>query len=66
MHPIDVKTRDQENPTPAGRTGWWALFALVLVVALVVALIIGLSDGAEAPPQNNTPSEAPVEPGLPG
>lgn len=63
MHPIDVKSRDRENPTPAGRSGWWVLFGLMLALALVVALLIGLSDGANAP-QENVPTEAPVDPGV--
>ncbi len=66
MHPIDVKARDQETPTPGGRSGWWVLFALVLIVALAVVFVIGLSEGTETPPQENIPNEAPVEPGLPG
>lgn len=64
MHPIDVqKPQDQENPTADGRSGWWALFGLLLVIALVVVLIIGLSDGVaqQAPPQ--IPSEVPIDPG---
>lgn len=65
MHPIDVKSRDRENPTPAGRSGWGVLFGLVLLVALIVALLIGLSDGvASDTPEEPTRNEAPADPAL--
>lgn len=66
VHPIDVqRTRDSENPTPGGKSGWWVLFGLLVMLALSVALIIGLSGGdASQAPQTPTPSEAPANPGL--
>jgi hypothetical protein len=66
VHPIDVqRTREGENPTPAGRSGWLVLFGLLILVALVVALIIGLSGGeAGQSPETPAPSEAPANPGL--
>ena len=66
VHPIDVKrTRDDEVSTPGGRSGWWVLFGLLVLVALVVALVIGLSGGdAGQAPQTPPPSEAPANPGL--
>jgi len=66
VHPIDVqRPRGREETTPEGRSGWWALFGLLLVVAIVVVLIIGLSDEAtRQAPQEQIPSEAPASPGL--
>jgi hypothetical protein len=66
VHPIDVqRPRDGESPTPGGRSGWWVLFSLLIVLALVVALIIGLSGGHDGQdPQTPAPSEAPANPGL--
>jgi len=66
VHPIDVqRTREGENPTPGGGSGWLVLFGLLVALALAVALIIGLTGGdAGQTPQTPTPSEAPANPGL--
>jgi hypothetical protein len=66
VHPIDVqRTRDGENQTPVGKSGWLVLFGLLVALALAVALIIGLSGGDTGQaPQTPTPSEAPANPGL--
>lgn len=66
VHPIDVqRTSEGENPTPGGRSGWWVLFGLLVVIALAVALVIGLSGGvAGQDPETPPPSEAPANPGL--
>lgn len=64
MHPIDVqKPQDRDRSATDGRSGWWALFGLLLVITLVVVLIIGLSGevAQEAPQQ--IPSEVPINPG---
>ena len=64
MHPIDVtdsyqgEQQDLSGPPTGG--GWWAVFALVLVVALLVTAVIALDGDAGATPDiQPQPTEAP-------
>ena len=65
MHPIDVTTSYQEDhgAAPGTRGGWWAIFALVLVIALLVTAVIALG-GDTGEPVQPEPTEAPSYPGA--
>lgn len=68
MHPIDVthdyREYERNHETPGTRGGWWALFALVLVIALLVTAVIALDGEAGETPAQPQPTEAPLDPGA--
>lgn len=68
MHPIDIAPKEQrENQRmPGGGSGFWAVAALVAIVALVIVLAMAFSGDGDAGQQPNQPppAEAPVDPGL--
>lgn len=43
--PDPVEVEGESPPAPGTRAGWWAVFALVLVVALIVTVVIAFSQG---------------------
>lgn len=65
MHPIDLSdNRSRESNAAATGSGWWAILALVIVVALLVTAVIALSgDDVSETPVSPQPTEAPIDPG---
>ena len=66
MHPTDTANQRDQDDIPASseiRAGWWAVLALVIIVALLVTAVIAFSGDASAP-QQPQPTEAPVDPGA--
>jgi hypothetical protein len=65
MHPIDT-TSQQREASPSGfKTGWWALFALAVVMALLVTAMLSVADpDLGQTPEAPQPTEAPPDPGA--
>lgn len=65
MHPTDLMTDRADDTTRVSRTAWWALVALVVVLALLVTAVLTLSRSeSELEPTAPQPTEAPLEPGV--
>ncbi|HEX6286568.1 MAG TPA: hypothetical protein VFZ80_03710 [Acidimicrobiia bacterium] len=69
MHPIDTTTiREHEADYPSSseiRTGWWAIVALMILVALLVTVVLVFSgDESSSDPEAPQPTEAPLDSGA--
>jgi len=66
MHPVGVSQwQDHDEALAPARSGWWALVALVVIVALLVTAVVALSGGESAEePVQPQPTEAPFDPGA--
>jgi len=68
MHPIDTTTTRDPGDYPSSselRAGWWAIVALMILVALLVTVVLVFSGDETSPePGAPQPTEAPVDPGA--
>ncbi len=68
MHPIDTATTQEHEDYPSSsevRAGWWAIVALVILVALLVTVVLVFSGDVSSPePRAPQPTEAPIDPGA--
>lgn len=69
MHPVDPTTNREHESYPSSgeiKAGWWAVFALAIVVALLVTAVLVFTSDESVPqqPEPPQPTEAPVDPGA--
>lgn len=68
VHPIDTTTTREHGDYPRSseiRAGWWAIVALMILVALLVTVVLVFSGDETSPePGAPQPTEAPVDPGA--
>ena len=68
MHPIDTTAIREHEEYPSSseiKAGWWAIVALMILVALLVTVVLVFSGDETSPePLTPQPTEAPIDPGA--
>lgn len=68
MHPVDTNPIREHEDVPSSseiRAGWWAIVALMILVALLVTVVLVFSGDEDTPePGAPQPTEAPIDPGA--
>jgi hypothetical protein len=68
MHPIDTAAIREHEDYPSSSdviAGWWAILALMILVALLVTVVLVFSGDERSPePAAPHPTAAPIDPGA--
>lgn len=65
MHPVDMSSKHRQESQRSGGGIWFAIIGLVVVAAIAIVALVAMSEGeADSPPADQSPVDAPVDPGL--